>query len=59
MLGKLGTCKAIEVADATANGAFLMEVILTIALRANVLIKRSFSLATVKFAQNFNVAKFC
>ena len=57
VLGKLGACKAIEVADATANGTLLVEVILTVTLRTDVLIKRSVSLAALELAQDFNVAK--
>ena len=57
MFCKLGACKAIEVADTTANSAFLVEVILAITLRSDVLIKRAFPLASVEFAQNVNTAK--
>ena len=57
MLGKIGACKAIKVADTSANGAFLVEVILAIAVCSNVLVKCSFALSAVKFAQNINAAK--
>jgi hypothetical protein len=58
VLGKIGTCKAIKVAHTPANGAFLVEVILAITLRSDVLVKRSAPLATVKFTQDVNVAQF-
>ena len=57
MLGKLGTGKAIEVADTAANRALLVKVILAITLCTNVLVKRSASFATVELAQHLNVAK--
>ena len=58
MLCEVGTCKAIEVADTSAHGAFLMKVILAVAVRANILIKRSTFFTAVELAQNFNLAKF-
>lgn len=57
MLGKLGTCKAIKVANATANRTFLVEVVFAITLCADVLIKGSAPLTAVELAQDFNVAK--
>ena len=57
MLGKIGTCKAIEVADASANGAFLVKVILAVTFRSNILIQRTASLSTVELAQNIYAAK--
>ena len=57
VLSKLGTCKAIEVTDTTANRALLVKVVFAIAFGTNVLIKRSASLATVELAQNLGVAK--
>ena len=57
MLGKLGTGKAIEVADATADSAFLMEVILAITFRADVLIKRSLAVTAVELAYDLAATK--
>lgn len=57
VLGKLGTCKAIEMANTTANRALLVEVVFAIAFGTNVLIKCSAYLATVELAQNLGVAK--
>ena len=58
MLGKLGTCKAIEVADTSADRTLLVKVILAVTFRTDVLIKCSLALASVKLAQNVYVAKF-
>ena len=57
MLGKIGTCKAIKVADTSANGALLMKVVFAVTLRANVLVKRSATFAAMELAQDLNAAK--
>jgi hypothetical protein len=57
MLGKIGTCKAIKVADTSANGALLVEVVFAVTLRANVLVKRSATFAAMELAQNLNATK--
>ena len=43
----------------SASGALQVKVVLAIALRADVLIKRSAPFAAMKFTQNFYVAKLC
>ena len=57
VLCKIGTCKAIEVADTSANGTLLVEVVFAVTLRSDVLIQGTFPLAAVKFAQDIHLAK--